>query len=157
MAGESERGRREAVLLDAFLARERIAPVAPEDDPELAALAGELVALREALDAGPEPPPELVATTLRNASAELSASAGLSGALGRLAVALALPFAVAVLWNAAVWAWGPQLLGWLPEPLARGIPAAYVFGAAGWLALLCAALPSLAHRQLVQRHREALT
>ena len=63
-----------------------------------------------------------------------------------------------MLWNAAVWWWGPTLLGgWLPEPLARGIPAAYVFGAAGWLALLCAALPSLAHRQLVHRHREVLS
>ena len=78
--------------------------------------------------------------------------------MARIAAAVAIPLALAVLWNAGVWLWGPVLLPpWLPEPVARGLPAAYVFGATGWLALVCAALPSLAHHQLVLRHREALS
>lgn len=155
----TEREQREALLLDAFLAHDAIDAASWGDDPELSALVHDLVALREAFDAEPAPPAGLVAATLRRGRAELAASrpSTLAGALARLAAALALPFAVAVLWNAAVWWWGPALLGgWLPGPLARGIPAAYVFGAAGWLALLCAALPALAHRQLVDQHREAL-
>ena len=158
MPADGERERRETRLVEAFLAREALD--AGADDPELAALARELTALRDALDAGPSPSPGLVAETLRRSQAELAASrpSSVAGALARLGAALALPFAVAVAWNAAVWWWGPALLGgWLPEALARGIPAAYVFGAAGWLALFCTALPSLAHRQLVHRHREALS
>jgi len=158
----TEREQREALLLDAFLAHEAVDPDSWADDPELSALARDLAALREAFDAEPAPPTApaaLATTTLGRGRAELAASrpSTLAGALARLAAALALPFAVAVLWNAAVWWWGPALLGgWLPGPLARGIPAAYVFGAAGWLALLCAALPALAHRQLVDQHQEAL-
>ena len=101
-----------------------------------------------------------MATTLRRARAELAAThpSAYAGALARRAAAVAIPLALAVVWNAAVWLWGPALLGaWLPEWIARGLPAAYVFGAAGWLALVCAALPSLAHHQLVLQHREALS
>ncbi len=144
--------------IEAFLARGPLDGAGT--DPGDAALLRELATLREGLDAGPEAPPELVARTVQRARAELAAShpAALAAALARMAVAVALPLAVAVLWNAAVWWWGPSLLAsWLPEPFARGIPTVYVFGAAGWLALVCAALPSLAHHALVRRHREALS
>jgi hypothetical protein len=129
--------------------------VTQEHDPRLEALLAELAA------PGPEPPPTLVARTLTAARAELRAgwAPGFWRELLRLAApaVAALPVVVAV--DAAV-AWAAWLLlsawlpAWAPRELAVLVPALFVFGAAGWLALFWGALPVLAHQRVQRRLRE---
>ncbi len=118
--------------------------------------------LAEVLEAR-EPEPAVVARTLRAARAELRASARpvFAAELTRL-LAAALPATILVLaWNLAVLWLGPELLsGFLPASLsprlAVALPALYVAGAMGWLALLVGSLPAVAHRLAARRELEAL-
>ncbi len=114
-------------------------------------------------DAGPapEPSPLLVARSLQRARAELAGAAPKAAygrELSRAVRASLVPLPLVVAWNAAVLVFGTQLLAiWLPETLAVALPAAYVFGAAGWLALLWLSLPALARQQATRRTREVPT
>jgi hypothetical protein len=120
-------------------------------DPRLEAL---LAALAEP---GPEPPAALVARTLRAARAELRATSRRAfwRELLQLAApaAAALPLVLAVNAGVVYAAW-LALSRWLPAwaaDLAVVLPALYVFGALGWLALFWGALPLLAHQRLARR------
>jgi hypothetical protein len=106
---------------------------------------------------GPEPPPALLARTLRLARVELRATSRRAfwRELIQLAApaAAALPLVLAV--NASVvYAGWLALSRWLPgwaADLAVVLPGLYAFGALGWLALFWGALPLLAHQRLARR------
>jgi hypothetical protein len=124
-------------------------------DAELERLLAALVA------PGPPPPHALVARTLAVARAELRAGARprLWRELLRLAAPAAAALPVVVACNLAVAALERDLLAvwlpaWAPRELAATLPALHLFGALGWLALFCAALPALAHRRLARRALE---
>lgn len=126
-----------------------------EPDAKLEAL---LAALAEP---GPEPPPALVTRTLRAARAELRATSRRAfwRELLRIAApaAAALPLVLAVNAGIVYAAW-LALSRWLPAwagELAVVLPALYVFGALGWLALFWGALPLVAHQRLTRRHGAA--
>ena len=126
-----------------------------EHDPRLEALLAELAA------PGEGPPPVLVARTLAAARAELRAAwaPGFWRELLRLAAPAAAALPVVVALDAAV-AWAAWLLlsawlpAWAPRELAALVPALFLFGAAGWLALFWGALPLLAHERVQRRLRE---
>lgn len=127
------------------------------------------------LDAGrtPAPPPELVEAARRRAVALLRAETNLARAeagagaparrwpagfrreLLRLLGAALVPGSVVLALNLALLLRAPTLLErWLPEPLATALPAAWALGALGWLSLVVASLPFLAHRRATARPRE---
>lgn len=124
-------------------------------DPELERL------LRALAEPGPPPPRALVARSLAAARAELRA--GQRPRFWRELLRVAAPAAAAlpllVAFDLAV-AWGAFTLlsdwlpAWAPRGLAAAVPALYLFGALGWLALFCAALPALAHHHLARRSLE---
>lgn len=155
-----------------------------DDPREREALRRALGPARRPLDAwrAPAPPEALVATTLRRATAELVASESVAHAradaearaaaeasrashagwpvgfrreLARLLGAALVPAAGVLALNALLFLHGPALLDrWLPEALATALPAAYAFGALGWLSLVVGSLPFLAHRRATARPRE---
>lgn len=155
----AEREALEASLLDAFLARDDAA-LRDQARGEAAALGEDLRSLAAVLDDGSSASPVVVERAMRAARAELAASrrpGALARELGRMLFATALPLALVAAWNAAVLVLGPSLLEpWLPNPLPQVIPALYVFGSVGWLALVYGSFPALAHIELARRHREAL-
>ncbi|MBW2242635.1 MAG: hypothetical protein JRH01_11680 [Deltaproteobacteria bacterium] len=133
---------------------------------DLEAALGELAPILER-DTVPEPSDALVAATLERASALLHAPVpvpthaeipvGFKRELAKLLAAVALPLVFVLAWNAFILLQLPGFLGaWLPESLAWALPAAYVLGAAGWLALVFGSLPVVAHRRAWLRHQEAL-
>jgi hypothetical protein len=125
--------------------------VTDEHDPRLAALLAALAA------PGEEPPPAVVARTLAAARSELRAgfAPGFWRELLRLAAPAAAALPVVLALDAAVaWTAWLALSGWLPRELAALLPALFVFGAAGWLALFFGALPVLAHRLTLRRLQE---
>ncbi len=137
----------------------------PRDELEraLAELAAELDRYEVA-----EPSDALVSATLERSSALLrgpvptprhaAIPTGFKRELTRLLAAAAVPLVLVVAWNAFVLLNAPEWLAtWLPASLAWALPAAYVLGAAGWLALVFGSLPLVAHRRAWQRHREALS
>ena len=152
-------------MVEAFLAGEAAPAVDRErarGDRELAELEADLLVLARELDGveTAEPSATLLTQTVRAGRSELAAAhrpGDLVREWARLlgASAAALPLVIA--WNAAVLFLLPPLLAkLLPEALAAALPVLYVFGAAGWLALLYVSLPALAHKSLTRRQREAL-
>lgn len=139
-----------------------------EPRDELEAALGDLAPILLARDTLPEPSDALVSATLERASALLHAPVavprhaeipvGFKRELAKLLAAVAAPLMLVLAWNAFVLLRLPEwLAAWLPESLAWALPAAYVLGAAGWLALVLGSLPLVAHRRAWQRHQEALT
>lgn len=156
MGPEGAQGDPEARLIEAFLAR-RDAELDPRHP-----LGARLAALARALEAESVTPPtrDLLERTLRGARAELRATRRpetYGRALLRLLAAASIPLPFAAAWSFAVLSLAPEWLSaWLPPPLAWALPAAYVFGSAGWLAVLFGSLPILAHRDLTRRLRDTI-
>lgn len=139
---------------------------------ELEAALGDLAPILLARDSVPEPSDALVSATLERASALLRSPVpiprhaeipvGFKRELAKLFATVSAPLVLVLGWNAFVllrlpgWlaAWLPA---WMPDSLAWALPAAYVLGAAGWLALVFGSLPLIAHRRAWQRHHEAPT
>lgn len=143
--------------IEAFLARDEDALARATQGA--AELEEELRLLARGLET-PQAPAPLMSATLHAARVELAArrdTGALLRGLLRLVLATALPVALVVTGNLALLQLAPELLArWLPEPLPRLLPGAYVFGALGWLALVYGSLPALAHIEVTRRQREAL-
>jgi hypothetical protein len=120
-------------------------------DPELEALLAALAAPTA------EPAPVLVSRTLALARAELRGDGrrAFRRELARLAAPAAAALPVVVAANLAVaWLLSAELAVWLPAPvhaLATLVPALYLFGALGWLALFFGVLPFWAHHRSLRR------
>lgn len=111
----------------------------------------------------PIAPDALVERTLLRARAELGRglapqrvptplAAGYPSELARLVAAVLPALALAVAWNLAVLVVVRALLSaWLPPAVVRTLVAAYLVGAAGWLALAVGSLPLFAHRRALGR------
>ena len=137
-----------------------------EDRRELLDALGDLAARLDTCVA-PEPPEALVEATFARARSWLRAPEAARAPLpprfkrelGRLLAAIAAPSALMVAWNAFVLLRVPDWLArwiptWLPEGLAWALPAAYVLGALGWMALVLGSLPFVAHRRASLRQPE---
>ncbi len=147
-------------LEEALLSRDEIGRAEREhlaQCPDCRAAAARLRSLAAALDAlpAPEPPPELLATTLSRARTALAPPAGFGRELLRVFAGAAAVFPLVVLWNWAVLSAGEELLApFLPAPLLTALAAGWVLAASGWLALLYGSIPFLAHRRVLRRLNE---